>query len=73
MALLLFGDVAFRRGTMNAARQDPYQRPKPTHTFWPSSRRPEPPSAAKSQQPDETKSEEHPPAGIEEPGYGHGV
>ena len=58
---------------MNAARQDPYQRPKPTHTFWPSTRRPEPPSAAKSQRSDETKSEEPPPAGIEEPGYGHGV
>ncbi len=62
---------------MNAARQDPYQRPKPTHTFWPSTRRPEPPSAAKSQRSDatkdETKNEEHPPAGLEEPGYGHGV
>jgi len=73
MALLLFEDLLSGRGTMNAARQDPYQRPKPTHTFWPSTRRPEPPSAAKSQRSDETKSEEHPPAGIEEPGYGHGV
>ena len=58
---------------MNAARQDPYQRPKPTHTFWPSTRRPEPPSATKSQRSDEKKDEEHPPAGIDEPGYGHGV
>ncbi len=58
---------------MNAARQDPYQRPKPTQTFWPSTRPPEPRPATKSQRSDETKDEEQTPAGIDEPGYGHGV
>ena len=58
---------------MNAARQDPYQRPQPTHTHWPATRRPEPRPATKSQRSDETKDEEHAPAGIDEPGYGHGV
>jgi len=62
---------------MNAARQDPYQRPKPTQTFWPSTRPPEPRPATKSQRSDatkdETKNEEQTPSGIDEPGYGHGV
>ena len=58
---------------MNAARPDAYQRPKPTHTFWPATRRPEPRPATKSQRSDETKDEEREPAGIDEPGYGHGV
>ena len=58
---------------MNAARPDPYQRPKPTHTFWPATRRPEPRPATKPPRPDEPKDEEHAPANIDEPGYGHGV
>jgi hypothetical protein len=58
---------------MNAPRYEPHGRPRPTHTFWPGSRRPEAPSAA-PQTPDtkrdEKKDEEH---GADEPGYGHGV
>jgi hypothetical protein len=57
---------------MSAARTEPFKRPKPTHTFWPASRRPEPP--AKAPQDTTTKrDEDHASPGHDEPGYGHGV
>ena len=56
---------------MSAARTEPHQRPKPTQTFWPASRRPDPP-AAKAPQDVSKRDDEHGP-GHDEPGYGHGV
>ena len=55
---------------MNGARPQPFPRRAPTHTFWPASRRPDPPPAPKPARPDEQKDDEQ--AG-DEPGYGHGV
>lgn len=58
---------------MSAPRQEPSQRPKTTHTFFPS---PQPAAASispASNRPgpfDDRKDDEHAP---EEPGYGHGV
>jgi len=57
---------------MSATRTEPYQRPKPTHTWWPASRRPEPP-VAKPPRETTTRDEDHPSPGHDEPGYGHGV
>jgi hypothetical protein len=57
---------------MSAARTEPFKRPKPTHTFWPASRRPEPP-AAKAPQDTTNRDDEHTGASPDEPGYGHGV
>ena len=57
---------------MSAARTEPFQRPKPTHTFWPASRRPEPP-AAKVPQDNTKRDDDHTSSGHDEPGYGHGV
>lgn len=57
---------------MNAPRFDPYRRPRPTHTFWPGPRRPEPKpappahDAAREEKEDDDRAHE-------EPGYGHGV
>ncbi len=57
---------------MSAARTEPFQRPKPTHTFWPASRQPEPP-APKTPPETPKRDDEHTGAGHDEPGYGHGV
>jgi hypothetical protein len=53
---------------VNAARQQPTTPVKPTYTFWPAGRRPQP--AAAKPAPAERKDEE---PVSEEPGYGHGV
>jgi hypothetical protein len=55
---------------MNAAREEPPPRLKPTHTVWPAGRRPEPASARPTTTGSEKKDEEPP---SDEPGYGHGV
>jgi hypothetical protein len=55
---------------MNAARQEPQPRVKPTHTFWPAGRRPEP-ASAKPPSTANDKKDDDPPG--DEPGYGHGV
>jgi len=68
MAFLFFYGKRGAR-TMNAARQVPPTRVKPTHTFWPAGRRPEPASAKPTASAD--KKDEEPAA--DEPGYGHGV
>jgi hypothetical protein len=62
----------FRREAtiMNAVRQEPHTRVKPTHTFWPAGRRPEPASAKPTAPATEKKEDEH---ADEEPGYGFGV
>jgi len=56
---------------MSAARTEPFKRPKPTHTFWPASHRPEPPAASTPHPSADRKDEEH--QRDDEPGYGHGV
>jgi hypothetical protein len=57
---------------MNPARQQPFTRPQPTHTFWPAGRRPEAP-AAKPPQAETKRDEDHAGPEHDEPGYGHGV
>jgi hypothetical protein len=59
-----------RSETMNAARSEPNTSPKPTHTFWPTGRRPGPASAKPTEPATEKKEDEH---ATEEPGYGFGV
>jgi hypothetical protein len=56
---------------MNAPRYEPH-RPRRTQTFWPVTRRPEPPSrpATHETSRDDNKDDEH---AHDEPGYGHGV
>jgi hypothetical protein len=51
-------------------RQEPHPRWRPTHTFWPAGRRPDPPALTKPVRVEEPKDDERAP---EEPGYGHGV
>jgi hypothetical protein len=62
-----------RRSTMNVHRYEPHARTRPTQTFWPGTRRPEPSSAQPrtADAPREEKKEDDHSA--EEPGYGHGV
>jgi hypothetical protein len=56
---------------MNATRPEPPQpRVRPTHTFWPAGRRPEPASAKPTTSGTEKKDDE---PVSDEPGYGHGV
>jgi len=57
---------------MNPARQQPFTRPQPTHTFWPAGRRPEAP-ATKPPQAETKRDEDHAGPEHDEPGYGHGV
>jgi hypothetical protein len=71
MALLFF---VIGRKPMNAPRREPHARMRPTHTYWPGSRRSEPPPGAAQRSPEahgDEKKDEEPAA--DEPGYGHGV
>ena len=72
LKLSFVGTVTATLPHQTAQRPEPFQRPKPTHTFWPASRRPEPP-AAKAPQDNTKRDEDHTSSGHDEPGYGHGV
>jgi hypothetical protein len=56
---------------MNAPRYEP-PRARPTHTFWPVTRRPEPSAVPRPHDASRNTDQEEEPA-HEEPGYGHGV
>jgi hypothetical protein len=55
---------------MNATRPEPPARVRPTHTFWPAGRVPEPASAKPTTSANDKKDDE---PVSDEPGYGHGV
>lgn len=57
---------------MNAPRYEPHSRPRPTHTFCPGARRPEPPDAPRTHDAGREEKKDDDPV-HEEPGYGHGV
>jgi hypothetical protein len=57
---------------MNFPSKAPHATTRPTQTFWPGTRRPQPPPAPRTHDAgrDDKQDDEHAP---DEPGYGHGV